>query len=130
MFVRVLAPEHLEERRLRILGPDDCIDPVGEDDRTCELPVSTVAVTEAKRSFAGYVPEQDVRLPEDRHGVKEIERLGSGQVALAHVSGKTPMFAPLDIYRHLRPGPWGVKDLAVPVGPDIGRGVSSVVAYP
>src|SRR6478752_2665455 len=51
VLVRVLAAEHLEQRRLRILGADDCIDTVGEYDRTRELPVSTVAVAETKRSL-------------------------------------------------------------------------------
>src|SRR5258707_8864279 len=130
VFVRVLAAEHFEEGGLRILGPDNCVEPVSENYRTRELPVSTVAVTEAKRTFAGYVPEQDIRLSENRHGVEEVERLGSRQVTLTDVSGKAPMLSPLDIDRHLRLGPWGVKDLSVPIGPEIGRGVSRVVAYP
>src|SRR4029077_11380170 len=99
VFVRVLAPEHLEESRLRILGSDHRIDPVGEDDRARELPVSTIAVTEAKWSFAGDVSEQDVRLSENRHGVEKVQRLGSGQVALTDVSGKAAMLPPLDIDR-------------------------------
>src|SRR3981081_1275337 len=91
VFVRVLAAEHLEECRLGILGPDNCVEPVSENDRTRELPVSTIAVTEAKRTFAGNVPEQDIRLSENRHGVEKIERLGSRQVALTDVPGKAPM---------------------------------------
>jgi len=130
VFVRVLAAEDFEQRRFRILGPDDCVESIGEDDRAREFPISTIAVTEAKRSFAGYVPEQDIRLSENRHGVEKVERLGSRQVALANVSGKAPMLSPLDIDRHLGLGPGRMKDLAVPISPDVGRGVSRVVAYP
>src|SRR5712672_182874 len=124
VFVRVLAAEYFEEGGLRILGPDNCVEPVSENDRARELPVSTVAVTEAKRTFAGYVPEQDIRLTENRHGVEKVERLGPRQVALSDVSRKASMLSPLDVDRHLGLGPRGVKDLSVPVGPHIGRGVS------
>ena len=54
-------------------------------------------MTEAKRTLAGYVPEQDIRLSENRHGVEKVERTRSGKVALPDVSREAAMLAPLDI---------------------------------
>lgn len=130
VLVRVFAAEHLEERRFRILRSHDGVQPAGEHDWPGELSVPSVAVTKAERPFAGNVSQQDVGLPKDRHGVEKVERARSGQVTLPDVSGKAAMLPPLNVDRDLRPGPLGVKDLAVPVGPDVGRGVSRVIAYP
>ena len=130
MLVRVLAAEYLQEDRLRILRSNDGVQFVGKYDRAGELSISTVAVTEAKRSFPCNVSQKDVGLSKDRHGVEKVEGAWSGKVTLAYVPGEAAMLAPLDIDRNLRPWPSGMKDLPVPVSPDVGRGVSRVVAYP
>jgi hypothetical protein len=87
-------------------------------------------VAKAYGAFARDISQQDVGLPEDRHGVEEIEGPWPGQVALADVSREAAVLAPLNVDHDLGPRPRGVKYLTVPVSPNVGRGVSRVVAYP
>jgi hypothetical protein len=130
MLVRVFAAEYLEQGRLRILRSHNGVQPAGKDDWPGELSVPSVAVTKAERSFAGDVSQQNVGLPEDCHGVEKIECARSGKIALSNVPRETSVLPPLNVDHDLRPGPCGVKDLTVPVSPDVSWRVSRVVAYP
>ena len=130
MLVGEFVTEDLLQNFFGIRGANYHIEFLRQQDRLGELAVPAIAVTETQRAFSVDVAQQNVGLAEDRQGVKEVQALGSGQVALPDVPRHAAVLTPLYVDRNLRPRPAGMQYRAMPVSPEICGGVSRVVAYP
>src|SRR6266550_1161927 len=101
MLVGVFASEDFQQHWPRIVCSHDRVESCRKQNGARELAVPRVAMAETQWPLPGNVPQQDVGLAEDRHGVEEVQCLRPRQVALPDVSGHAAMLTPLDVDRDL-----------------------------